>query len=174
MLTLLTSLSVRLTGPKSQAVLQQYVDVELSTLYFGQSTFADFTVPGAGASGAVRIHIARGGYTGEDGFEVSIPPEDTVAVTDALVRTPLEGADGSAVELIGLGARDSLRLEAGMCLYGHDLNEGINPVEAGLAWVISQSSLAFWPAKPRLPPLTLSRMDCRQVAPRSRLPSLPR
>ena len=131
--------SVCSPGPKSQAVLQEHVDADLSTLYFGQSTFAQFDVPGAGATGAVRIHIARGGYTGEDGFEVSISAKDTVAVTDAIVRTPLEGADGAAVELIGLGARDSLRLEAGMCLYGHDLNEGINPVEAGLAWVISQS-----------------------------------
>lgn len=58
-------------------------------------------------------------------------------MTDLLVQSKLE--DGSSVELIGLGARDSLRLEAGMCLYGHDLDETISPVEANLSWVISAS-----------------------------------
>jgi len=78
----------------------------------------------------VQCHVARGGYTGEDGFEISIPPEHTVATTRLLSKDP--------VQLIGLAARDSLRLEAGMCLYGHDLDESTSPVEAGLNWVIGK------------------------------------
>ncbi len=76
--------------------------------------------------------ITRSGYTGEDGFEISIANE----AADALARRLLSH---DAVEAIGLGARDSLRLEAGLCLYGHDLNENTSPVEAGLTWSISKS-----------------------------------
>lgn len=75
-----------------------------------------------------NLHVARGGYTGEDGFEISIPPSETVEVAKILSKYP--------VQLTGLGARDSLRLEAGMCLYGNDLDEDTTPVEAGLSWVI--------------------------------------
>ena len=75
--------------------------------------------------------ISRGGYTGEDGFEISIPKEETVAVTEAFLA-----AGPERVQLAGLGARDSLRLEAGMCLYGHDLNDTITPVQATLSWII--------------------------------------
>ena len=77
------------------------------------------------------------GYTGEDGFEISVPAGDAVALAKAL----LSGGgtkDPSAVRLCGLGARDSLRLEAGLCLYGNDLNEDITPVEAGLTWTIGK------------------------------------
>ena len=76
------------------------------------------------------MHVARGGYTGEDGFEISVPPAQTTSLARLLARPP--------VQLTGLGARDSLRLEAGMCLYGHDLNEDITPVEAALSWVIGE------------------------------------
>lgn len=76
--------------------------------------------------------ITRSGYTGEDGFEISIPSE----AADSLARRLLAN---NAVEAIGLGARDSLRLEAGLCLYGHDLNQTTSPVEAGLTWSISKS-----------------------------------
>ena len=77
------------------------------------------------------------GYTGEDGFEISVPNGDAVSLARAL----LSGGgtkDASAVRLCGLGARDSLRLEAGLCLYGNDLNEDITPVEAGLTWTIGK------------------------------------
>jgi aminomethyltransferase len=63
---------------------------------------------------------------------VSIPPEFAVELTELIARHP-------DVQLIGLGARDSLRLEAGMCLYGHDLDESVSPVEAGLTWVVGMS-----------------------------------
>lgn len=79
------------------------------------------------------VLISRGGYTGEDGFEISIASAgETVAVTQAL----LAAAGPERLQLAGLGARDSLRLEAGMCLYGHDLDDSTTPVEGGLAWII--------------------------------------
>lgn len=70
-------------------------------------------------------------YTGEDGFEISVPSTAAVALADKLVANP-------RVRLSGLGPRDSLRLEAGLCLYGNDLNEQLTPVEAGLAWTIGK------------------------------------
>ena len=73
--------------------------------------------------------ITRSGYTGEDGFEISLPNHLVQAVAESLLAHP-------TVRLIGLGARDSLRLEAGLCLYGHDLATDITPVEAGLSWAI--------------------------------------
>jgi len=81
------------------------------------------------------LWISRSGYTGEDGFEVSVPAENAVAMAQALLAEP-------EVAAIGLGARDSLRLEAGLCLYGHDIDEGTSPVEAGLAWAIQKSRRA--------------------------------
>jgi aminomethyltransferase len=76
--------------------------------------------------------VSRSGYTGEDGFEISVPND----AVEALARRLLEHAD---VEAIGLGARDSLRLEAGLCLYGHELDPSTTPVEASLKWALSKS-----------------------------------
>ncbi len=75
--------------------------------------------------------VSRSGYTGEDGFEISVP----AAKADALARRLLSEAE---VAPIGLGARDSLRLEAGLCLYGHDMNSATTPIEASLLWAISK------------------------------------
>jgi len=111
-----------LQGPKAASYLQGLTSFDLRQLTFGSSAF----VPIEG----FNLHVARGGYTGEDGFEISIPPSQTVEVAKLLSKTP--------VQLIGLGARDSLRLEAGMCLYGNDLDETTTPVEAGLTWVIGK------------------------------------
>ena len=80
----------------------------------------------------VDLWISRSGYTGEDGFEISVPD----AVAHDLATTLLAMPE---VKPIGLGARDSLRLEAGLCLYGHDINETTSPVEAGLTWAIQKS-----------------------------------
>ncbi|PFH48645.1 hypothetical protein AMATHDRAFT_64944 [Amanita thiersii Skay4041] len=110
-----------LQGPKAAAHLQTFTSFDLKQLTFGKSAF----VPIEG----FNLHVARGGYTGEDGFEISIPPTHTVEVATLLTRSP--------VQLAGLAARDSLRLEAGMCLYGNDLDETTSPVEAGLSWVVS-------------------------------------
>ena len=75
--------------------------------------------------------VSRSGYTGEDGFEISVPAEKAEALAEALLAQP-------EVKPAGLGARDTLRLEAGMCLYGHDINETTSPVEAGLTWAIQK------------------------------------
>ncbi|KAJ6463671.1 hypothetical protein C8R47DRAFT_1157056 [Mycena vitilis] len=111
-----------LQGPKAASYLQSLTSFDLTQLTFGKSAFLPIE--------GFNLHVARGGYTGEDGFEISIPPSETVEVAELLSKSP--------VQLTGLGARDSLRLEAGMCLYGHDLDEDTSPVEAGLTWVIGK------------------------------------
>jgi len=81
--------------------------------------------------GGFDCHISRSGYTGEDGFEMSVAAADAEALWRALLRA-------DALQPIGLGARDSLRLEAGLCLYGHDIDETTSPVEADLVWSIQK------------------------------------
>ncbi len=78
-----------------------------------------------------EVFLTRSGYTGEDGFELSIHERDAVAVAHMLLDQP-------EVKPIGLGARDTLRLEAGLCLYGHDINTSTTPAEAGLSWAIQK------------------------------------
>jgi aminomethyltransferase len=78
-----------------------------------------------------RCFVTRSGYTGEDGFEVSLPAAGAQALAERLLAEP-------EVKPIGLGARDSLRLEAGLCLYGHDIDETTTPIEADLAWTIGK------------------------------------
>jgi aminomethyltransferase len=80
-------------------------------------------------AGIANCRVTRCGYTGEDGFEISVDPKHAVALAEALMKF-------NFVKPAGLGARDSLRLEAGLCLYGNDLDETINPVEANLTWTI--------------------------------------
>ena len=79
----------------------------------------------------ISCGITRSGYTGEDGFEISVSPEQAAGLAERLLGEP-------EVMPIGLGARDTLRLEAGLCLYGHDIDETTTPVEAGLAWTIGK------------------------------------
>jgi len=79
----------------------------------------------------VPCFVSRSGYTGEDGFEISVPAEQAVDLAEALLGQP-------EVKPAGLGARDTLRLEAGLCLYGHDIDETTSPVEAGLTWAIQK------------------------------------
>ena len=85
----------------------------------------------------IECLISRSGYTGEDGFEISLPGEQAETLADKLIQQP-------EVVPIGLGARDSLRLEAGLCLYGNDLDELTSPIEAGLAWVIGKRRKMNW------------------------------
>jgi aminomethyltransferase len=80
----------------------------------------------------VEVYISRSGYTGEDGFEISIPEANAVQIAKLLLEQ-------DEVEPIGLGARDSLRLEAGLCLYGHDMDTSRTPVEASLIWAMAKS-----------------------------------
>ncbi len=75
--------------------------------------------------------VSRSGYTGEDGFEISVPAQDAEKLARALLQD-------TAVTLVGLGARDSLRIEAGLCLYGADIDETTTPVEAALQWAIQK------------------------------------
>ena len=79
----------------------------------------------------IDCHVSRSGYTGEDGFEISVKVDKVERIARALLREP-------EVKPIGLGARDSLRLEAGRCLYGHDIDRTTSPVEAALVWSIQK------------------------------------
>ncbi|KAK7952481.1 glycine cleavage system t protein [Apiospora aurea] len=149
---------VALQGPLSEEILSAILvapeEPKLRELYFGQCR--PVMVKTRGGALSQPILVSRGGYTGEDGFEISIPPADTVAVTDAL----LEAAGPEKLQFAGLGARDSLRLEAGMCLYGHDLDDNTTPVEGALSWVIGKdrrdpkSANPFHGAELILPQLT--------------------
>lgn len=85
----------------------------------------------------VECRVTRCGYTGEDGFEISIQPDAAQALAERLLETSVPGRTERAM-LIGLGARDTLRLEAALCLYGHELDEATSPVEAGLAWLVQK------------------------------------
>ncbi|KAF9489606.1 glycine cleavage system T protein [Pleurotus eryngii] len=113
-----------LQGPQAASFLQSLTSFDLRQLTFGRTAY----IPIEG----FNLHVARGGYTGEDGFEISIPPNQTLAFTELVYKNP-------PVQLCGLGARDSLRIEAGMCLYGHDIDETTSVAEAGLSWVIGKS-----------------------------------
>lgn len=114
---------IALQGPKAAAVLQKLSDISVEDLTFMTSKL--------GAVAGVHCRVTRCGYTGEDGVEISIPAEKAVEVTEALLLA-------SEVRLAGLGARDSLRLEAGLCLYGNDIDESVTPVEANLTWLIAK------------------------------------
>jgi aminomethyltransferase len=111
-----------LQGPAAATVLERYLP--------GVSALA-FMAQGAFVWRGFELFVSRSGYTGEDGFEISLPADAARPFADALL---LE----EDVEPVGLGARDSLRLEAGLCLYGHDIDTTTSPIEAGLAWSISK------------------------------------
>lgn len=111
-----------LQGPMAEEVLAEH-DQRVRDMPFMSAAFANVA--------GVDIHLTRSGYTGEDGFELPVPVDKVADVWSALI------AD-DRVAPIGLGARDSLRLEAGLCLYGNDIDETTSPVEAGLAWSIQK------------------------------------
>ncbi|XP_049885425.1 aminomethyltransferase, mitochondrial [Pectinophora gossypiella] len=114
---------IALQGPKAASVLQELTDIPLKELLFMTSR--------VGTVAGVQCRVTRCGYTGEDGVEISIPADKAERVTEALLLS-------NEVKLAGLGARDSLRLEAGLCLYGNDIDESITPVEASLTWLIAK------------------------------------
>lgn len=133
-----------LQGPQAAEILSEVLatEVDLSKLYFGNAAWAELKL--ADGSKTHPVLISRGGYTGEDGFELSFngklyPAFDT---TTPAVDSLMKKAGPERLQLAGLGARDSLRLEAGMCLYGHDLNDSITPVEAALSWIIPKARRA--------------------------------
>ncbi len=112
-----------LQGPQAAAVLARLAPAAAELVFM---TAARIEIEGAGC------FVARSGYTGEDGFEISVP----AACAEALARRLLAEPE---VAPIGLGARDSLRLEAGLCLYGHDIDTQTTPVEASLIWALSKA-----------------------------------
>lgn len=116
-----------LQGPKAHEAFKCLLREpgKLSSLYFGER--ATYTL-----INGVEVTVMRGGYTGEDGFEIGINDADATSFAESLLADP-------SVKPIGLAARDSLRLEAGLCLYGNELNEKTTPVEANLRWLISKS-----------------------------------
>lgn len=113
-----------LQGPRSEEILQSLTGAKLGAL--GYYHFIDGTVAG------MQCRISRTGYTGEDGFELYHAPADAVALAGALLAAGIP----HGLELAGLGARDSLRLEAGYPLYGHELSTELSPLTAGLGWTV--------------------------------------
>jgi aminomethyltransferase len=114
---------VALQGPKAEAALAAFAP--------GIRMMAFMDVRTATIMGEACM-VSRSGYTGEDGFEISVPGKAAEALCEALLRSPM-------VAPVGLGARDSLRLEAGLCLYGSDLDETTTPIEAALDWAIPRA-----------------------------------
>ena len=113
---------IALQGPQAEAVLAKISPAvrDIPFMYYG-----------AVSIDGIQAHVSRSGYTGEDGFEISIFDKDAPRLWQLLLANP-------DVKPIGLGARDSLRLEAGLCLYGHDIDETTSPVEADLLWSIQK------------------------------------
>jgi aminomethyltransferase len=117
-----------LQGPAAVTVMERLAPQAAALPFMG---IAAVTIEG------IQCLISRSGYTGEDGFEISLPGEQAETLADKLIQQP-------EVVPIGLGARDSLRLEAGLCLYGNDLDELTSPIEAGLSWVIGKRRKMNW------------------------------
>ena len=111
-----------LQGPQAEAVLGGQAP-DVASLAFMQA--AETMI------GGIPAHVSRSGYTGEDGFEISVPASRAAELWRLLMTD-------EQARPIGLGARDSLRLEAGLCLYGHDIDTTTSPVEAGLTWSIQK------------------------------------
>jgi len=114
---------VALQGPKAESALAKFC---------AEAPAMKFMDAGPHKVAGLDCFVSRSGYTGEDGFEISVPAADA----ERLAKTLLENPD---VLPIGLGARDSLRLEAGLCLYGHDIDTATTPVEAALEWSVQKS-----------------------------------
>jgi aminomethyltransferase len=113
---------IALQGPKAAAVLARHCPGAIG-LPFMTASSASFD--------GIDCHVSRSGYSGEDGFEISVKANRVRAIAERLLGH-------GEVKPIGLGARDSLRLEAGLCLYGHDIDLSTSPIEAGLAWSIGK------------------------------------
>ena len=111
-------------GPKAQAVLQKLTTVDLASIPYYAFTTGSF-------AGCDSVIISNTGYTGAGGFELYFYPQDGMKIWDAI----FEAGAAEGIKPIGLGARDTLRLEMGYCLYGNDLDDTTSPIEAGLGWI---------------------------------------
>ncbi len=125
-----------LQGPAAAAVLEQHI-AGVADLDFMTGRFAKLL--------GQTVFLTRSGYTGEDGYEIATPAASAAAIWQALAADP-------RVQPIGLGARDSLRLEAGLCLYGHDIDTTTSPIEAALGWSIQKRrrDAGGFPGAPRI------------------------
>ncbi len=120
-----------LQGPKAPAIAESLTQVPLNNIKY--YWFAD------GVFAGVRARIARTGYTGEDGFEIYVSPESAVDVWNAI----MDAGRPFGLKPCGLGARNTLRLESGMALYGHEIAASISPLEAGLDWIVKFAKSEF-------------------------------
>ncbi|MEO8482325.1 MAG: glycine cleavage system aminomethyltransferase GcvT [Acidobacteriota bacterium] len=125
---------IALQGPASVAVLAELTTVDLAAMKYYWF--------GTGEVASVRATISRTGYTGEDGFEIFVPPAQADRVWQAL----LHAGAAHDIKPCGLGARDTLRLEAGMRLYGNDMDESVSVLEAGLGWIVGWQKPDFFGA----------------------------
>eukprot|EP01102_Stenamoeba_stenopodia_P001698 TRINITY_DN11540_c0_g1_i1.p1 TRINITY_DN11540_c0_g1~~TRINITY_DN11540_c0_g1_i1.p1 ORF type:complete len:404 (+),score=113.02 TRINITY_DN11540_c0_g1_i1:65-1276(+) len=122
-LTVLDRALIALQGPKAAEVVQRLTSADVSKIPFMSGRNLKV--------GGLDTYLTRCGYTGEDGFEISVLPKDAIPFAKALLND-------KTVLPAGLGPRDSLRTEAGLCLYGNDIDESITPIEASLAWTIGK------------------------------------
>jgi aminomethyltransferase len=144
---------IALQGPRAEAVLAKFCpDV----------TAMRFMDAGPRRVGGLECFVSRSGYTGEDGFEISVP-------ADAAERIARDLLADSDVLPVGLGARDSLRLEAGLCLYGHDIDTSTTPVEGALEWSIQKSRRRNGARAGGFPGAGLILAQLEQGAPRRRV-----
>lgn len=125
------SMLIALQGPRSEQILDPLAEAGLDSLRF--QGFVETRIRD------IDARVFRTGYTGEDGFEIWYPAEHAAALWDLL----LESGASRGLKPCGLGARDTLRLEAGLALYGHEIDESINPIEAGLGWTVKLKKPAF-------------------------------
>ncbi|WP_028973012.1 glycine cleavage system aminomethyltransferase GcvT [Spirochaeta cellobiosiphila] len=125
---------IDLQGPLAEALLQDYVQFDCSEESWPRFSFKNVLV------GGINHMISRTGYTGEDGFEFYVPWKFTPVLWEALMTL---GKEDSRLKPAGLGARDSLRLESGYTLYGHELTDTISPIEAGLGWVVKEKEVEY-------------------------------
>lgn len=115
---------IALQGPNAMSILKRLVNVDLENLEFMTSVTAQI-------KDVANCQITRCGYTGEDGFEISVKSDEALNLMETLCSL-------NEAKPAGLGARDTLRLEAGLCLHGHDITTDTTPIEAGLNWVIQK------------------------------------
>jgi aminomethyltransferase len=122
---------IAVQGPRALGTLQKLTPADLPTVHY--YSFVDDEVCG------VPARIARTGYTGEDGFEIYIAPEEAAQIWDRI----LDAGQEFGIKPCGLGARNTLRLEAAMALYGHEIDASITPLEAGLSWIVKMEKGDF-------------------------------